>query len=228
MPELETRLPDGTPLYAVVPAGARRGMIVIHEIFGRQPEIDRVVQRFAAAGYAAAAPDLFGSGARLACIRSALRSMGSGKGPAIDAVRAARLWLCEQAGFAPERVGLIGFCFGGGFALAAGPGFAAVSTNYGEVPPTEVMRGIGPVIGCYAGRDRLFDNGGKLAARLAPLGVTPEVHHFESVGHSFLTDGRHPIAFALSRFVFHAEARDPAVREAAWAQILEFFERKIP
>ena len=228
MPELETKLPDGTPLYAVLPEGAGRGMIVIHEIFGRQPEIDRVVQRFAAAGYAAAAPDLFGRGARLACIASAMRAIKSGQGAAIDAVHAARLWLCEKSGLDQSRVGLIGFCFGGGFALAAGPGFAAVSTNYGEVPPTGVMRGIGPVIGCYAGRDRLFDNGEKLAARLAPLGVAPEVHRFETVGHSFLTDGDHPIAIALSRPFFHAEARAPAVREEAWKRILEFFERKIP
>ena len=228
MSELETKLPGGTPLFAVLPPGARRGMIVIHEIFGRQPEIDRVVHRFAAAGYAAAAPDLFSRGVRLACIVGALRAMASGSGPAIDAVHAARLWLCEKAGLDAGRVGLIGFCFGGGFALAAGPGFAAVSTNYGEVPPTEVMRGIGPVIGCYAGRDKLFDNGAKLTARLAPLGVAPEVHRFDTVGHSFLTDGHHPIGAALSRPFFHLEARDPAVREAAWARILEFFERKIP
>ncbi len=36
------------PVYAILPPEARRGVVVLHEIFGRQPEIDRVVQRFAA------------------------------------------------------------------------------------------------------------------------------------------------------------------------------------
>jgi carboxymethylenebutenolidase len=229
MPE-ELTLPTAppTPLYAEVPAGARRGMIVLHEIFGRQPEIDRVVQRFAAAGYAAAAPDLFASG-KLLCIRNAVRAIASGKGEQLDQIRAARDWLCKRAGLEASRVGLIGFCMGGGFALAAGPGFAAVSTNYGDVPPTEVMRGIGPVIGCYGGRDRIFGhNQDKLRKRLLRLGVTPEVHVFPTVGHSFLTDGDHPIALFLSAPLLQANHRDPAVRAEAWGKILAFFDRSLP
>ena len=224
---IEARLDSGTPLYAMVPEGAKRGMVVIHEIFGRAPEIDRVVQRFAAAGWAAAAPDLFAGGLR--CVVSALRSMSTGRGPAVDAARAARDWLCAKAGIDAAHVGLIGFCFGGGFALAAGPGFAAVSSNYGAVPPAEVMRGIGPVIGCYAGRDRIFANTGEtLRRRLQRLGVEHEVHLFPEVGHSFLTDGHHPVGAFMSRFFFHLEARDPAVREAAWRKIFAFLEEKVP
>ncbi len=76
-----------------------------------------------------------------------------------------RRWLCAESGIAEPRVGLIGFCFGGGFALAAGAGFGAVSTNYGAVPPTEAMRGIGPVIACYGGRDRAFEAPARSCAR---------------------------------------------------------------
>jgi carboxymethylenebutenolidase len=151
----------------------------------------------------------------------------TGRGPAIDKVRAVRRWLAAQAGLEERRIGIIGFCFGGGFALAAGPGFGAVSTNYGDVPATKVMRAIGPVIGCYAGRDRLFANGDKLRARLLPLGVTPEVLDYPAAGHSFLTDGHHPVAAALSRFLLHTEAADPALREDAWQKILAFFERSL-
>ncbi len=217
---------EGMPLQSIIPAGAARGMVVIHEIFGRTPEIDRVVERFAAAGYAVAAPQLFKGG--LGCIRAALVGAATGRGPAIDKVRAVRRWLSAQAGLDERRIGIIGFCFGGGFALAAGPGFGAVSTNYGDVPSTAVLRGIGPVIGCYGGRDRLFGRGGdKLRARLLPLGVTPEVHDYPAAGHSFLTDGHHPVASALSRFLLHLEATDPALREDAWKQILAFFERTL-
>ena len=124
--------PD-TPAFAIVPPGARRGVVVIHEIFGRKPEIDRVVERFAAAGYAAVAPDLFHRG-KFACLRDVFRAMKTGDGVAAQQGRNARAWLCEQTGIAPEHVGLIGFCFGGGFALTAGAGWGAVSANYGTLP----------------------------------------------------------------------------------------------
>ena len=226
---LELTLPGApsTPVHALLPPGARRGMIVIHEILGRQPEIDRVVARFAAAGWACAAPALFASGNRLACIRRAVSAIASGQGEQLEQIRATRRWLSAQAGIAEERIGLIGFCLGGGFALAAGPGFGAVSTNYGEVPPSEVMRGIGPVIGCYAGRDRLFrGNAVKLKRRLGRVGVTPEVHTFDEAGHSFLTDGHHPIAEFFTRPLMHL-GEGSELREQAWARISEFFDRAI-
>ena len=217
---------EGMPVQLLVRPGAARGMVVIHEIFGRTPEIDRVVERFADAGYAVAAPQLFQGG--LGCIRAALVGAATGRGPAIDKVRAVRRFLCAQAGLEERRVGIIGFCFGGGFALAAGPGFGAVSTNYGAVPHADAMRGIGPVIACYGGRDlALASAPAKLRARLAPLGVVPEILEYPTVGHSFLTDGHHPVAGALSRFLLHLEARDPAVREDAWQKILAFFAREL-
>lgn len=218
----------GVPAFAARPQGATRGMVVIHEILGRQPEIDRVVLRFAGHGYAAVAPDLFSRGFRPLCIRRAVQAIASGEGEQLEQIRAARSWLCARAGLAEEKVGLIGFCLGGGFALSAGRGWGAVSTNYGDVPKTEVLRGIGPVIGCYAGRDRLFGkSGAKLRAALSPLSVELEVHDFPTVGHSFLTDGEHPILSLLSRSTLRLHLADPAVREEGWRKILAFFERHL-
>jgi carboxymethylenebutenolidase len=216
-----------TPGYAVLPPGAKRGAVVLHELYGRQPEIDRVVERFGRQGYAAVAPDLFATGSRLSCIRQAIQATRSGRGPQIDQIQAARRWLCGTTGIAEKKVGLIGFCLGGGFALAAGRGWGAVSTNYGEVPSQEVMRGIGPVIGCYGGKDVIFrDTGEKLAARLRPLGSEVEVHRFDSVGHSFLTDGHHPLAETLSWPLFHIRY-DPEVAEEAWSKIFAYFDRHL-
>lgn len=217
-----------SPAYASVPSPATRGVVVIHEIFGRAPDIDQVVDRFADRGYAAVAPDLFHGGA-LPCIRAVFRAMRTGEdvAPVRQALRA-REWLCEQAGLTPEQVGLVGFCFGGGFALLAGRGWGAVSTNYGEVPPTERMRGIGPVIGCYGARDLPFRNKGRvLAERLAPLGVTPEVHTFPTAGHAFLTHGDHPIATVLMGPILHP-GYDPVAAPEAWAKIDAFLDRSLP
>ena len=99
-----------TPACAALPPGAKRGAVVIHELFGRTPEIERVVVRLAGSGYAAVAPDLFARG-MFACLKDTFRAMRTGSGVAVEQGRNARAWLCEEAGIAQHTVGLIGFCF---------------------------------------------------------------------------------------------------------------------
>src|SRR5262245_55083200 len=84
------------PAYAALPERAARGVVVLHEIYGRQPEIDRVVETFADRGYAAVEPDLFHDG-RLRCIRQMMTVVRSGRGPKVDEVRRVRAWLCERS-----------------------------------------------------------------------------------------------------------------------------------
>jgi carboxymethylenebutenolidase len=216
-----------SPAYASLPDGATKAVVVIHEIFGRAPDVDAVVDRFAARGYAAVAPDLFAHG-QLACIRAVMRAMKTGDDVApVRLAHRARAWLSEKSAVPFERTGLIGFCFGGGFALLAGSGWAAVSTNYGEVPPAERMRGIGPVIGCYGGRDVPFRKAPSvLRERLAVVGVTPEVHVYPTAGHAFLTDGKRPVASALTWPLLHVHY-DPVVAAEAWEKIDAFFDRHL-
>lgn len=222
-----TRGDKASPAYASLPAGASRGVVVIHEIFGRAPDIDGVVDRFASRGYAAVAPDLFAHG-RLGCIRAVMSALRTGDD--VEAVRVAhraRDWLSEKTGVTHAHIGIIGFCFGGAFALLAGSGWAAVSTNYGDVPNAERMRGIGPVIACYGGRDVLFrKTPALLRERLATVGVTPEVHVYPTAGHAFLTDGKRPIASALTWPIMHVHY-DPAVAAEAWEKIDAFFDRHL-
>lgn len=216
-----------SPAYAQLPAGATRGVVVIHEVLGRAPEIDRVVDRFARHGYAAVAPDLFHRG-RFGCMRAVVHAMKTGDDiPAVRQTRRARAWLCEQAGLSEDHVGLIGFCFGGGFALLAGHGFGAVSANYGVVPPVERLRGLPPVIACYGDRDWLFANKpAELEKNLSAAGVEHEIHVHHGVGHSFLTDGDRPLTFALTQPIFRIRW-DPSVAEPAWKRILEFFDERL-
>lgn len=215
------------PAYAATPAGATRGVVVIHELYGRSPEVDRVVERFAGLGFAAVAPDLFHRG-RLGCVRRVVRAMSDGADiPATRQARRARDWLMQRCGLPREAVGVIGFCFGGGFALMVGHDFGAVSTNYGMVPPAERLAGLPPVIGCYGGRDRVFrGNADVLRTRLEAVGVEHAVHRFDTVGHSFLTDGDRPVSYALTRPLFQIRF-DPAVAEQGWRLIVDFFERHL-
>lgn len=228
VPGDESQNDPASPAVTMLAPGAQRGMVVIHESFGRQPEIDRVVEKFAAAGYAAIAPDLFHRG-KLRCMISVIRSASTGvdTGPLRQA-RRARSWLCEQAQLQPARVGLIGFCFGGLFVLTTGRGWGAVSTNYGDVPMAETMRGMGPVIGCYGGRDRTMrGKPERLRRRLAQVGsAAPEIHEYPDAGHSFLTDGHHPITRVATWPVFHLGNHAPSAADA-WPKILAFFERNL-
>jgi carboxymethylenebutenolidase len=220
----DVTLDDGTPGYAAAPDGATRGAVVLHELYGRMPEIDRVVERFARHGYAAVAPDLFSSGWKINCLRQAVHDIARGEGPMIDKIRGARAWLAEAARLDEQRIGLIGFCIGGSFALAAGRGWGAISTNYGGIPKDELLRGLGPTIGCYGGRDVVF---GKMAPtlerKLRAAGVEVETHTYPNVGHSFLTDGDHPVGSRLSWPLLRI-SYDPAVAEEAWTKILAFFD----
>lgn len=214
-----------TPAYAALPDGvARYGVVVIHELFGRQPDIDRACDRIAGHGAAAVAPDLSARG-KIPCLVDMFRAVRTGQGTSVRQAHAARAWLAREAGLAPDRIALLGFCAGGGFALAAGRGFAAVSTNYGEVPDVERLRGIGPVIGCYGGRDRVFgaNQAERLRERLTTLGVRHEINVFPEAGHSFLTDAKHEVG----RIVFPAMGFTdaPEAREAGWAKIFAFFDR---
>jgi len=228
--EIQIPREDARPMpgYAALPESADRGVVVIHEILGRQPEIDRVVERFGEAGYGAVGPDLFYEGSKLGCIRRSLATMSSGGGPIADRVDDAKHWLASQSKLDPSRIGVIGFCLGGGLALALGSGFAGVSTNYGDLPPDDLLREVPPTIACYGGRDRLFGrHGEKLRGRMAGLGLDePEVHSFPDVGHSFLTDGDHPLLNTLTWPLFEIRW-NAEVAEEGWSKIMAFFDRTL-
>jgi carboxymethylenebutenolidase len=212
----------------VLPPGARRGVVVIHEIFGRQPEIDAVVDRFAALGYAGVAPDLCKAPSAFGCIRNTMLAMREGRGPAVFQANAIRGWLCAQTGIEEENVGIIGFCLGGSFALAVGRGWGAISTNYGQIPKNpDVLRGLGPTIGCYGGRDLSMKGAAAtLESRLRPLGVEVETHTFPQAGHAFLTDGDHKALKFFTAPLLHIDY-DPATAEEGWRKITAFFDKHL-
>jgi carboxymethylenebutenolidase len=225
--ELTLPAQDGapeTPAVAALPAGATRGVVVIHELFGRQPEIDRVVERFAARGYAAVAPDLFHRGF-VACMWDVIKVMRTGDGVTARQGRNARSWLSARTGIDPAHVGLVGFCFGGGYALAAGADWGAVSANYGHLPSERAMRGIGPTIACYGGRDRTLQSApAKLRARFEAVGQTDFEIHVLDAGHSFLTDGKRRFAHRLQPMGFGDR---PAEREEGWRRIFDYLDRHL-
>jgi len=208
------------------------GVIVLHEIFGPQPEILEVADRFAARGYAALAPDLFSLGVRLACLTRAMLESSSGRpGRTTAAIESCRAWLAARPDVDPERLAIIGFCMGGGFALtyAAGAleGLRAAAVNYGQVPrKADALRGVCPVVASYGARDRVVGREAeRLRKHLQQLGVEHDVKSYPDAGHSFMTDGSHPIGRLL--FLPMRIGYEAGAAADAWARVFEFFDARL-
>jgi carboxymethylenebutenolidase len=113
------------------------------------------------AGYLAVAPDLYSRGGRLRCLVRVMRAAAAGQGPAFSDLEAARNWLTDHQD-CTGRIGVIGFCLGGGFALllAATGAYRASSVNYGTVPDDAMTRlaDACPIVASYGAKDRSLRN----------------------------------------------------------------------
>jgi carboxymethylenebutenolidase len=172
-------------------AGPFPAVVVIHELFGLTGEMRRQTDRLAAAGYLALAPDLFSDGGARRCLVATFRALFSGQGKAIGDIDAARDFVRTHSD-STGKVGIIGFCMGGGFALVtANRGFDAAAPNYG-MPPRDIetaLAGACPIVASYGGKDvSLRGAAGKVERALENLGVEHDVKEYPSAGHSFLND----------------------------------------
>src|SRR3954466_14769258 len=131
------------------------GVVVIHEMFGLIDDIREHATRIAAAGYVAVAPDLFRGRGALRCLLGTFRALQAGHARRFDDIDAARRELAAHED-CTGRVGVIGFCMGGGFALlTAARGFDASAPNYGRLPKDleGALDGACPIVASYGGRD---------------------------------------------------------------------------
>jgi carboxymethylenebutenolidase len=206
-------------------------VIVIHEIFGLNDDIRRITGKVAELGYVALAPDLYdGPGSRFICIARTLMTLSRGEGAAYKDLDAARRYLQQQPGVDSTRIGVIGFCMGGGFALmyAARAPIGVAATFYGDVPKaTDQLRGVCPVLGGYGEHDRIFaSQGRRLEKLLGELGVDHDVKIYPDAGHSFMSQNTGILA-TIGKFTPMKAQYNPEAAEDSWKRIEAFFRRHL-
>jgi carboxymethylenebutenolidase len=220
------------PLFVATPEGEGPwpGVVVLHDAGGMRDDTRRQAEWLAGEGFLAVAPDLFYWGSSLSCLRTMIRDALSRQGPSFDDIDAVRSWLQDDER-CTGRVGVIGFCMTGGYALLLAPTerYAAVSANYGGCPKdaSTLLRGACPIVASYGAKD--WTPGARGAARrlgetLTALQVEHDVKEYPDAGHAFLNDHRDVMGrvMRLANIGFHEESAEDARR-----RITAFFDRHL-
>lgn len=197
-------------------------VLMIHEVFGLDDITVRHAERMATAGYLTLALDLFSDGGARRCLVSTMRSLSAGEGRAFTDLLTARQWLLDS-GDSTDKVGVIGFCMGGGFALLlANDGFDAAAVNYGRLPknPETVLAGACPIVANFGARDRsLRGAAAQLSSVLEAQGIEHDVKEFKTAGHAFLNDAETGPRPLRPLFRVLGVGPDPQSAPEAWRRI---------
>jgi carboxymethylenebutenolidase len=187
----------GKPLrgYAARPKSSKGplpGVIVIHEWWGLNDNIRAMTRRLAGEGYQALAVDLFG-GTHAETPDQAMKLVNAvmqSPGPAQENLRRAAAWL---EGKGVKKMGVIGWCFGGGWSLATAlmlpDKIDATVIYYGhlETDPAKLAKLKHPVLGAFGAEDKSIpaDSVHAFESALRKQGTPVDVKIYEGAGHAF-------------------------------------------
>ena len=207
-------------------AGPRPGVVMVHEVFGIDDVMRAQMTRLAEAGYVVIMPDLFSRGGARKCLTATFRALANGQGQAFEDIEAAKQMLLARAD-TTDKVGVIGFCVGGGFALVlANRGYDASSINYGMMPKDldAVLDGACPIIGSFGAKDaQLKGSATRLEVGLEARGITHDVKEYPESGHAFMNPKQAGGPFFGTLLRISGAKPNPADALDAWARIENFF-----
>lgn len=194
------------------------GIIVIHEWWGLNDNVKAMTRRLAGEGYQALAVDLYG-GAVADTPEAAKKLMG-----AVMAHREAAAAILRRADeFLKQRgapkVGVVGWCFGGAWSLAAALDLQqeidAAVVYYGqpEKDRARLERLHAPLLGFFGADDQSIPAAAvrEMEATLKQLSKQVEIHVYDGAGHAFANPS--------------GTNYRPAAAEDAWRRTVAFFKQ---
>jgi carboxymethylenebutenolidase len=209
--------------YLVRPAdasGALPGVVVIHENRGLNPHIEDVARRVALEGFVALAPDFLSPlGGTPEDEDRAREMIGQLDRPqTVQNAVAAVAFLKDQDG-TTDKIGVIGFCWGGGMTnqvAVHSADVAAAVPYYGSQPASEDVAKIeAPLLLQYAGVDERINAGiPAYEEALQAAEVDYMLHIYEGANHAFNND--------TNEARYNKEAAD-----LAWSRTIEFLKEHL-
>ena len=207
--------------YFAAPAGGRGpAVVVIQEWWGLVPHIEDLVNRFAAEGFVAIAPDLY-HGKTTKSPDDAMKMLME-----LDVERAGReiagagAYLLSRPECSSQKYGVVGFCMGGALAqytATVDPKHAGAAVSfYGGFqkakPAWDALEA--PVLLIYGAEDKGVpaEQGQELVEKLRAAGKDVEIEVYPNATHAFFNDAR-------------PEVYNAAAAAKAWRRTLDFFRR---
>jgi carboxymethylenebutenolidase len=209
----------GTKAYLSLPKGAGPfpAIVVIHEWWGLNSNIEHWADRMASAGWAALAVDLY-SGV-VATNRddamAAMKAVDDTKAAAV--IRAGLDFVASDPRIKAPKKAVIGWCFGGGWSLQAAlqnPDLDGAIIYYGqlETDPAKLKAIKAKVLGVFGTRDKGIppEKVAEFQAALTSAGIPVEIHSY---------DAEHAFANPSNPIYDEKSAAD------AWTHVLAFLDK---
>lgn len=193
--------------------GKKPALLVIMEVFGVNDHMKDVTQRFAREGYVGVSPDLYYRLEKNVAPNSDLQGAFAMRATLyetkiVEDLNRAIAYIKSRADVNPNKIGIIGYCFGGRVSWLAAcqcPGIAAASVYYGggiaggergeksPVEPVTLANKIKVPLQCAWGdQDQSISQEAreKVEAALKANKVSYEWHVYKGAGHAFFCDER--------------------------------------
>jgi carboxymethylenebutenolidase len=203
-------------------AGQGPGVVVIQEWWGLVPHIEDLVDRFAGAGFAAIAPDLYHGKTTTSPDEAGKMLMELDVERAAKEIAGAGQSLLGRPECTSEKYGVIGFCMGGALAQYASTfdakNVGAAVSFYGGfkkvTPDWESLEA--PLLLIYGENDQGVpaSTGRELADKLRSMGKEVELVVYPGADHAFFNDARPA--------VYHQDAAADA-----WKKTLDLLRRTL-
>ena len=179
-------------LYTPAGKGPFPALIVIHEWWGLNDWVKEQASKLSDQGYVTLAVDLYRGKVATTPDEAHEIMRGVPEDRAKRDLHAAYEFLASQPNVKKNRIGAIGWCMGGGYALDVAlqePDLAALVINYGHLAtdPDALKKINAPILGLFGAQDRGItpDDVKKFGATLDQMGKKIEITIYPDAGHAF-------------------------------------------